>query len=450
MKKGFFFGLAVILAAAATGCNIQTHLPDPDTAGEADLRLNKSVAGIIALNTLKLQASASVDAWTSSDETVAMVNSNGLVVAVSPGRAVITASAKGKTADCAVSVVSSFGDFAEWLAALPENTAATPYWIQFSGDLSSLENNSIALYNLFALIENTGRYVGIDLSGSPSSVINPTNVILFPNYAKLVEAILPEGLTSLGQRTFYGARGLQRISLPPGLTTIGSSAFQGCTSLTEINLEGITSIGSQAFQGCTSLTKVTLPSSLTDIGMGSQVFSGCTSLAEVVILPSSRITIGSYTFKGCTSLTKVTLPEGITIIGGEVFQDCTSLRDLTLPGSVTRILNDAFHGCTSLTNINLPEGLTYINNGAFKDCTGLREVTLPSTLREINSRLFEGCTNLRTLIFLKTTPPTYRASIEEPFGNTHPDLVIKVPADSVEAYRTATGWNAYASIITAR
>jgi hypothetical protein len=47
---------------------------------------------------------------------------------------------------------------------------------------------------------------------------------------------LPAGLTSLGERTFYGCSSLTSIELPAGLTSLGDDAFQGCSSMMSIEL----------------------------------------------------------------------------------------------------------------------------------------------------------------------------------------------------------------------
>ena len=60
------------------------------------------------------------------------------------------------------------------------------------------------------------------------------------------------------------------ITLPDGLTSIGDESFYGCTSLTSVTLpDSLTSIGDSAFSNCDSLTSVTLPDSLTSISEGA-------------------------------------------------------------------------------------------------------------------------------------------------------------------------------------
>lgn len=62
----------------------------------------------------------------------------------------------------------------------------------------------------------------------------------------LESVVLPEGLTTIGNRAFLG-NNLSTINLPEGIQEIGISAFSG-NQITEINLpDSITSVGASAF-----------------------------------------------------------------------------------------------------------------------------------------------------------------------------------------------------------
>ena len=69
---------------------------------------------------------------------------------------------------------------------------------------------------------------------------------------------IPDGVTSIGDRTFFGCSSLSSINIPDGVTSIGRwYTFSGCTSLTSINIpESVTRIGNSAFSGCSGLTRV--------------------------------------------------------------------------------------------------------------------------------------------------------------------------------------------------
>ena len=181
--------------------------------------------------------------------------------------------------------------------------------------------------------------------------------------------------------------------------------------------DGVTSIGSNAFRSCYSLASITLPDGVTSIG--SYAFYNCYSLASIT-LPDGVTSIGSYAFQNCHSLASITIPDGVTSIGGSAFSGCYSLASITIPDGVTSIGSSAFSYCSSLASITLPDGVTSIGNRAFSDCTYVKEYHL-----------------------LPTTPPTL--SNTNAFTKIASDCIICVPADSLDAYQSATNWATYAS-----
>ena len=88
-------------------------------------------------------------------------------------------------------------------------------------------------------------------------------LILYP-FGKSSSFTIPDSVTSIGERAFYGCSGLTSVTIGNGVTSIGSIAFSGCKGLTSVTIgNGVTEIGQNAFSGCSGLTSITIPDSVT-------------------------------------------------------------------------------------------------------------------------------------------------------------------------------------------
>jgi len=136
---------------------------------------------------------------------------------------------------------------------------------------------------------------------------------------------------------------------------------------------------------------------------------------------------------------------GIVSIGDYAFLNSASLTEVKLP-NVEIIGTGAFSNCTSLVHIELSKNLNSIGAVAFYNCTSLTEITILSeNLETIGSDAFRDCTNLILVNIHTETPPLLGGT--RVFLDTDPNLQIKVPMGSVEAYKAA--WALYADRISA-
>ncbi len=130
----------------------------------------------------------------------------------------------------------------------------------------------------------------------------------FYECAGLKEAVLPEGLVSIGVRAFAGCTSLWQAELPGSLRRIGELAFSGCTALRTLTFsEGLESMGIAAFSGCTALSEIALPESLT--ALPASAFANCSSLSRVSLGGVRRL--GKHAFYSCFRIREVTGQEGI-------------------------------------------------------------------------------------------------------------------------------------------
>ncbi|SDB25440.1 PASTA domain, binds beta-lactams [Ruminococcaceae bacterium FB2012] len=165
----------------------------------------------------------------------------------------------------------------------------------------------------------------------------------FTNNELINQAVIENGVTSIGKHAFFSCGSLASISIPDGITSIGYGAFRYCTKLTSIAIpDSVTSMDGEVFCDCPSLTNITISNSVTSIGVSA--FISCRSLTRVII-PNSVTSIGNFAFDNCASLTSVTIPNSVIWIGREAFDWCKSLTSVTIPNSVTSIGDKAFGYC---------------------------------------------------------------------------------------------------------
>ena len=244
---------------------------------------------------------------------------------------------------------------------------------------------------------------GNPFANCPAKVINHSNYFtifegnlytserrkLISYLSKGENFIIPDSVTSIGDRAFSWCTSLQSVTIPDSVTSIGDRAFWGCESLHSVTIpDSLTSIGDCAFMGCSSLQSVTIPDSVTNIG--DSVFEDCLSLQSVTI-PDSVTSIGKSAFWGCESLHSVTIPDSVTSIGNNAFCCCSSLQSVTIPDSVTSIGVCTFDSCSSLQSVTIPDSVTSIGDRAFDRCSSLQSVTIPESVTIIKGNPFLNC-----------------------------------------------------------
>ena len=188
-------------------------------------------------------------------------------------------------------------------------------------------------------------------------------------------------------------------------------------------------------------------------GMTSVVLGDC--VREIYIL----------CFAECSAITSVTLNDNVREIGHSAFKDCVQLPSINLPSGITQISDYVFESNYELSTVNIPSGTTYIGINSFFDCLSLLDITIPSTVTQIGDGAFRASNwtaqdqyqynkmnimkSNRVVRCLATTPPQIGVNVFGIISGTV-DIAaydIYVPSESVEAYKSASGWSEYADRI---
>ena len=259
------------------------------------------------------------------------------------------------------------------------------------------------------------------------------------SFSGLQSVVIPNTVTSIGNRAFYFCQGLKQIALPNSLISIGSAAFSRCTSFQSSLYipASVTKIVNNPFEYCHFESIV--------VDEGNQYYDSrdnCNAIitkaynsiktgCDNTVIPNSVSEIAPYAFEGYHgSMKKLHIPASVYIRRPSEFWGCTNLESITvdennpyydtrdncnaliltqtneliagsnnsiIPESVTAIGTKAFYSRRDLQHINLHEGITAIGDSAFSHCS-LDEIILPNTLTSLGNGAFEYCEPAKKIV----------------------------------------------------
>ena len=266
------------------------------------------------------------------------------------------------------------------------------------------------------------------------------------NYQIMSIVTIPNSVTTIGSKAFYRCDHIGNIVIPNSVTTIGSESFWCCSGATSLTIgSGVTTIGSTAFQYCNKIRNIVIPDSVITIGYAA--FKDCSGLTSCTI-GSGVTSIDSSAFQNCGCLTSIDIPDNVTYIGGGTFGNCSGLTSCTIGSGVTEIVLDTFSNCYKLTGITIPDTVTSIGSWAFTNCRSMQSCTIGSGVTSISTNAFSNCASLTSITIEATTPPTLGSNVFTGTPISRRLGVIYVPCQSINAYKTASGWSEFADGIT--
>ena len=344
-----------------------------------------------------------------------------------------------------------------------------------AGELSNVLSG-ITLTNINALKvtgtlnETDFKYIRENLTALEVLDLSGTNMTVFPNRAlafyngentTLKEVILPEGLISIEEAAFANCTALEKLNVPYTVNTLGrwilentkvtsftipqvvteipASCFYG-SAITTINIPpSVKTIGNWAFQNA-KLTEVVIPSSVTSIGKWAFGCENGNPALQSVIIEANITEIPECCFYLQTKLTSISLPEGITSIGDDAFNQC-KITSLTLPASLKTIGARAFSN-NGITQLTIPDKVETIENDAFA-YNSIDNIDFPATLVSLHATAFKWKSMNEVICRALSVPQTPQTDESNnswrPFYQINENCVLRVPAESLEAYKNAWG-----------
>lgn len=264
----------------------------------------------------------------------------------------------------------------------------------------------------------------------------------FKNYTTLKSISLPAAVT-VNANAFSGASNLESVSLP-NVVTVRSNAFYNCTKLKSITLPLATLVENSAF-GFSGLESVSLP----ELETVPQYMLRCCYSVKNIHLPKAK-TIGYAAFESNRSVTSISLPE-VTTVAKYTFMSWQGCTQFDLP-KLENITELAFSGCSAVQRLDLPRARK-LDTKALGSMSHLKWVRIGGTANDDMFRyasIFDSCPQLEAIVIdgVTSVPPclvtTFNGS-----AVAAETCYIYVPANMVDAFKTADNWSTYANQIRA-
>ena len=283
----------------------------------------------------------------------------------------------------------------------------------------------------------------------------------------LEEITIPESVTYIGATRVFGSRTPMKAFYGKGATQdhsclIWDGYLRGIThkdqQLDFVVPEGVRFIDKYLFDYYCYYRSITFPESLEGADFPfsspqclSALYGSSVSDDHRCLILDGKLV--GFAHDGLESET-YTVPQTVTVIGNGAFynQNNDSLKELIIPETVVT-LEEYIIGLTFIERIQLPASLKTIGDYAFFAAYCLESITIPAGVESIGREAFAyagvgrlGGRELGGLTFLPTVPPTL---VADSFKDLQYSGPFYVPAGSVEAYKAAPYWNAYAERIQA-
>ncbi len=109
------------------------------------------------------------------------------------------------------------------------------------------------------------------------------------------------------------------------------------------------------------------------------------------------VSIAEYAFEENKNLTSITVPNTVSKIGAGAFSDCPKLISIELPDSIMQLPSSLFFNDSSLVTVTIPQGIKSLPSRIFHGCTSLKNLSLSDSIKLMGTSVFSGCTSLESV-----------------------------------------------------
>ena len=250
---------------------------------------------------------------------------------------------------------------------------------------------------------------------------------------------LPEGLSSIGCYAFSGAKSIKDVVLPQSLWALYQYSFYKCAGIHTFAIgPKLAIIAQHALNGCHSLTSLKVPDNVTDIRF--QAFDRIPNV-EYSAGRKDKPAAGARCVNGVVEDPLVYEDNSKTTIAA-----CSAIATgyIRVLSGVKTINASAFYACLGVTAVELPNSAEKAGDRAFEGCDAMETLIIGSGLVETGMYAF-SLKNLKNVVCMAVTPPDLGMNA---FYDTKQDkAVLYVPDESVEAYKSASQWKNFGTIV---
>ena len=215
-------------------------------------------------------------------------------------------------------------------------------------------------------------------------------------YIEVIDLIIPQTVTSIGEYQFYGFTG-EKVVVSSGVKEVCPYAFASWINLKTIEIGNtVENIQENAFKYSKSLEHLTFEENSQLKNIGASAFENG-SIIEKLELPEGLESIGNHAF-GYTAIKNLVLPKSIKTINN-AFARFSGFETLYYNGTLEDWCNITF------TN-SFDNPMQYVKHFYLKDKYNkyyeLIEIRIPSTITHIKSYTFMGLTTVRKVVIPET------------------------------------------------